>query len=107
MRAFYTAMLRLRNTCASITRGSDVAPRVDQSTMSFQRVWKSEPTVVVVNDGEAAGAARLSGLPANARLQRLYPAPAATANELALANADGVLSVPAAPLSVQVFLASR
>ena len=106
MLAFYTAMLHLRNTYPSIARGSYLSPRVDGLTMSFQRAWKSERTVVVINDGDAAGAARLAGLPANARLQRLYPA-APAANELPAASAEGALTVPAAPLSVQVFLVSR
>ena len=104
MLAFYTAMLRLRNSHPSIARGSYVAPRVDGRTMSFQRVFRDERTVVVINYGEAAGAARLAGLPANARLQRLYPsAPGAVAP----ANADGTATLPAAALSVQVFLVSR
>ena len=104
MLAFYTAMLRLRNTHPSIARGRYLAPRVDGRTMSFQRVFGDEHTIVVVNYGEVAGAATLAGLPANARLQRLYPSgPDATSP----ANADGAATVPAAPLSVQVFLVSR
>ena len=52
MLAFYTAMLRLRNTHPSIARGRYVAPRVDGATMSFQRVAGDEHTVVVINYGE-------------------------------------------------------
>src|SRR6185369_8543730 len=74
MLAFYTAMLHLRNAHSSIATGRYVAPRVDGRTMSFQRVDAHEHTVVVINYGDAAGSATLSGLPANARLQRLYPA---------------------------------
>ena len=104
MLAFYTAMLRLRNTHPSIARGRYVAPRVDGRTMSFQRVFGEERSVVVINYGEVAGAASLAGLPANARLQRLYPSgPDATKP----AGSDGAATVPAAPLSVQVFLVSR
>ncbi len=104
MLAFYTAMLHLRNTHPSIARGRYVAPRVDGRTMSFQRVFKDEHTVVVINYGEAGGAASLAGLPANARLQRLYPSMSAAVRP---ASADGTATVPAAPLSVQVFLVSR
>jgi glycosidase/predicted small secreted protein len=104
MLAFYTAMLRLRNTHSSIATGRYVAARVDGRTMSFQRVDEREHTVVVINYGDAPGSATLAGLPANARLQRLYPA---GAGGDAAATAEGDLAVPAAPLSVQVFLVSR
>ena len=104
MLAFYTAMLRLRNTHPAIARGSYVAPRVDGATMSFQRVFKDEHVVVVINYGQVAGAANLAGLPANTRLQRLYPSPADAPHPV---GADGSGALPAAPLSVQVFLVSR
>ena len=105
--AFYTALLHVRNAHPSIARGTYVAPRVDGATMSFQRVDATEHTVVVINYGETAGSASLAGLPANARLQRLVGFPAnGSAPELAAAD-DGALAVPAAPLSVQVFLVSR
>ena len=106
--AFYTAMLRLRNTHASISRGAYVAPRVDGSTMSFQRVAGDEHTVVVINYAEAAGTASLAGLPPNARLHRLYPStpdsPSPTPVKWRRAGADGTVALAAAPLSVQVFL---
>ena len=102
--AFYTAMLGLRNAHSSIATGRYVAPRVDGKTMSFQRSDAREHTVVVINYDDAPGAARVAGLPANARLQRLYPP---TAGGDAVASAAGGLSVPAAPLSVQVFLVAR
>ena len=104
MLAFYTAMLRLRNMHSSIATGRYVAPRVDGRTMSFQRVDDREHTVVVINYAPTAGAATLAGLPANARLQRLYPSDPGAG---AAASAEGSLTLPAAPLSVQVFLVSR
>jgi alpha-amylase len=104
MLAFYTAMLRLRNTHPSIARGAYVAPSVDGATLSFQRVEGDEHTVVVINDAATGGAAALAGLPPNARLQRLYPAAPAP---LRAAGPDGTLAVPADPLSVQVFLVLR
>ena len=103
--AFYTAMLRLRNTHPAIATGRYVAPRVDGRTMSFQRVNADEHVAVVINYATVVGAASLAGLPANARLQRLYPATGS--NERRSADAQGSLIVPAAPLSVQVFLVSR
>ena len=104
MLAFYTAMLRLRNTHPAIARGSYGAPRVDGATMSFQRVFKDERLAVVINYGQVAGVANLAGLPANTRLQRLYPSPADAPHPV---GADGSAALPAAPLSVQVFLVSR
>ena len=107
MLAFYTAMLGLRNAHASIARGAYVAPRIDGKTMSFQRVNPDERTVVVINYAQVAGSASIAGLPANARLQRLYPLPSASPADLRAASTDGTVAVPAAPLSVQVFLVSR
>jgi hypothetical protein len=105
MLAFYTAMLHLRNAHPAIATGRYVAPRVDGRTMSFQRTTADEHVAVVINDATEAGAASLAGLPPNARLQRLYPA--GGSNDLRPADARGSLAVPAAPLSVQVFLVSR
>jgi glycosidase len=102
---FYTAMLRLRNTHPAIATGRYVAPRVDGRTMSFQRVDANEHIAVVINYAATAGSATLAGLPANARLQRLYPA--GDAAPAGVADAGGSLAVPAAPLSVQVFGVSR
>jgi alpha-amylase len=108
MLAFYTAMLRLRNTHPSIATGRYVAPRVDGGTMSFHRVGAQEQTVVVINYAAANGAASLAGLPAHARLQRLYPEPSSgLPNAIRAVGEDGAVDVPAAPLSVQVFLVSR
>jgi alpha-amylase len=103
--AFYTAMLRLRNTHPAIATGRYEAPRVDARTLSFRRVDADERIVVVLNYASVDGAASLAGLPANARLQRLYPA--AGSGEIGPADAQGRLGVPAAPLSVQVFRVSR
>jgi glycosidase len=102
--AFYTAMLHLRNTHPAIATGRYVAPRVEGRTMSFQRVSTDEHVAVVINYGQVAGAAHLAGLPANTRLQRLYPSSADAPHPV---GADGSAAVPAAPLSVQVFLVSR
>ncbi len=106
MLAFYTAMLGLRNTQASIARGRYVAPHVDGRTLSFQRVLGDERTVVVINYADAAGAAGLAGLPAHAALRRLFPATATAPAAAPRAGADGTLALPAPPLSVQVFLVS-
>jgi hypothetical protein len=72
--------------------------------MSFQRAHGGERTLVVVNYGDAAGAARVPGLPPNRPLQRLYPTPADAADaRLAPARDGDAALVPAPALSVQVF----
>ena len=98
-------MLRLRTTHPALATGRYEAPRVDGRTLSFRRVDADERIVVVLNYASVDGAASLAGLPANARLQRLYPA--ADSGEIGPADAQGRLGVPAAPLSVQVFRVSR
>ena len=103
MLAFYKAMLALRNTLPSIARGSYLAPRVDGLVMSFQRAWQDERTVVVLNYGGQAGAAAISGLPAGARVRRVFPADSATFQ----ADANGALAVAAPPLSEQVLQVVR
>jgi len=104
MLAFYTAMLRLRNTLPAIARGSYLAPRVDGRVMSFQRAWQDQRAVVVLNYGEQAASAAVDGLPPNARLQRVFPAAPAP---LATADAQGHADLAAAALSEQVFVVVR
>jgi glycosidase len=102
--AFYTAMLHLRNTLPSLARGSYLAPAVEGKVMSFQRQWRDERTLVVINYGDAAATASIPGLPPNARLQRAYPegGPAAGA-----ADAGGRAAVAMAPFGVAVFQVLR
>jgi glycosidase len=103
--AFYKAMLHLRNTLPSIARGSYLAPAVEGKVMSFQREAGAERTLVVINYGEAAAFAAISGLPPNARLQRLYPE--AESGIRAVADARGQARIDLAPLSVGVFRVGR
>jgi glycosidase len=106
--AFYTAMLRLRNTLPSIARGSYLEPTTAGQVLSFQREWGDERTLVVINYGDAAAEAAVAGLPPNARLQRLHPAPRpeADAPEPA-ADAAGRARIAMPPLGVAVFLVAR
>jgi glycosidase len=114
MLAFYTAMLRLRNTHPSIALGRYLAPRVDGRVMSFQRALGDERTLVVINYGDAAGAARVPGWAPNQALQRLYPPAGGAADArpapgrdddavLVPAHEGDAALVPAPGLSVQVF----
>jgi glycosidase len=112
MLAFYRAMIGLRNAHPSIALGHYVSPRVDGNVLSFQRTWKDERTVVVLNYGTDASTAMIEGLPPKARLQALYPVASATGASSASgaaalpelrANAAGVAHVAADALSVHVY----
>ncbi len=105
---FYKAMLALRNSQPAIARGSYEAPLARGQVLSFQRAWRGERVLVVINYGRAAVDLELPGLPAKARLRPLLrhagvPAPAAAAPDALRADARGQVSLTVAPLSVQVF----
>lgn len=105
---FYKAMLALRNGQPAIARGRYEAPLAQGQVLSFQRAYKNERVLVVINYGRNATDVTLPGLPAKARLRTLHPQPpsgsatAIHAGALA-ADARGRVTLTAAPLSVQVF----
>ncbi|MBO9686383.1 MAG: DUF3459 domain-containing protein [Mitsuaria chitosanitabida] len=70
---FYKAMLALRNSQPAIARGSYEAPLAQGQVLSFQRAWRGQRVLVVVNYGDEAATATPT-LPAKARLASLYPA---------------------------------
>ncbi len=118
---FYRAMLSLRNGLPSIARGRYESPIAQGQVLAFQRAWKSERTLVVINYGReearlpwptratSAPQKRQSAPTPVARLERLYPAPSATAPTsdthaaavLTPSRRDPGLTLP--PQSVQVF----
>lgn len=116
---FYKAMLALRNTQPALARGSYEAPLAQGRVLSFQRAYRGQRVLVVINYGQEAARVELPGLPARARLKTLYPAAgstaarpladapaAATAVSAAsapTADASGRLTLDAAPRSLQVF----
>lgn len=105
---FYRSMLALRNSQPAIARGSYEAPLAQGRVLSFQRAWRGERVLVVINYGRDAADTTLPGLPAKARLRPLLrhagaPAPAAASSEALRADARGQVSLTVAPLSVQVF----
>ncbi len=107
--AFYRDMLRLRNTLPSLGRGSYEAPQVDGQVMSFQRRWRDgaggaqDHTLVVLNYGTQPARATVAGLGAQARVTRVYPAPAAGAPDATVTATGGKIYLAATALSVQVF----
>ena len=81
---FYRAMLGLRNSLPSISRGSYEAPFVSGSVIGWQRAWGAERTVTVINYGSSETTVTLNNMPANAQLLNRFPAAAgglATTND--------------------------
>ena len=97
---FYRAMLALRNARASIRDGAYLQPQVTGSVMSYQRQSAGETTLVVINYNVAPGNASISGLPANATLQALYPA---SGMADVTTDGSGVATIVGAAQSVVVF----
>ena len=98
--AFYKAMLALRNTRASIARGSFENSFADGLVLGFQRRLESERTVVLINYGTGLASVRVPDLPAGQALRSAYPAGGALS---ARVGRDGSATIHLAPLSVRVF----
>ncbi|MET0210496.1 MAG: alpha-amylase, partial [Burkholderiaceae bacterium] len=82
-----------------IARGSYEAPVAQGQVLAFQRAWKGQRALVVINYGSEAATMSLP-LRAKARLQPVHPATGAAAID---ADARGQATITAAPLSVQVW----
>lgn len=114
---FYKALLALRNAQPAIARGSYEAPFAQGRVLAFQRAYRGQRVLVVINYGAEAAEVALPGLPPKARLRALHArstlaaasstaaSNAATGANIAapVADARGRLTLTAAPLSVQVF----
>lgn len=98
LRAFYKAMLSLRNARPSIARGSVEGAAASGNVLSFQRVLGSERTLVVVNYGGATVNVVVGGLPAGATLTPLHPAGASGV----VADGAGQATIPVAGQMVGV-----
>ena len=101
--SFYKAMLALRNTLPSISRGSYEQPQVDGSVLSFHRKFEGGHTVVAINYGIAAATVNVGELPAKVMLAVDYPAhaPATTS------DAKGVARIEIDAQSVRVYSVGR
>ena len=100
---FYKAMLRLRNGLPSIAQGSYEQAKAEGQVLSFQRRLGRERSLVVINYGTAPAEARLSALPAKARLRALYPLARGGGDPAPRSDAQGHARLPAPAQSVQVF----
>jgi glycosidase len=96
--AFYRAMIGLRNTFASISRGRFEHGFADGLVLGYQRALGAERTLVLLNYGTEPATAWVRELPARARLQAVYPA-----GGRAIADAQGVAEIALPPQSVRVY----
>ncbi len=71
--SFYKAVIALRKSRASLLRGRYESPQVQARVLSFRRVLGDETTLLAFNYGVAPSSAALTGLPAGATLDRLWP----------------------------------
>ena len=103
IRAYYKAMLALRNSRPSIARGSFEHSFADGLVMGYQRRLGTERTLVTFNYGLLPATATATGLPAGARLSAAHP----KAAKSVLADRLGVARIEMPPQSVMVFRVSR
>lgn len=95
----YKTMLALRQSLASLMRGSYAAVRAGGATLSFVRELAGEQSVVLINVGTSSTNVELGGLTPNARYAPVLPALAPAAQ----ADAAGLATVAIAAQSVRVF----
>lgn len=101
---FYRAMLKLRNTLPSISRGSYEHAFAQGLVAGWQRRLGRERTLVLINYGTQRAQAHIEHLPPRAKLASAYPAGGATA---ARADRTGTAQLWLAPQSVRVLVVRR
>jgi alpha-amylase len=102
---FYKTLIGLRNAHPSIARGSYERPLAQGLVAGWQRRLDDggvkEHSLVLINYGADPAPARISGLPASARLVSALPAGGAVATK---ANTQGEATLLLAPRAVRVLL---
>ncbi len=71
--SFYKAMLKLRNTLPSISRGNYESPFVIGNVIGFQRRLGAEQTLVLINYGAASANLAVKIPSANTSMKKMYP----------------------------------
>ncbi len=74
VRSFYKAMLAMRNTLPSLSRGSYEFPLVNGNVFSYQRKFEDSHAVVVINYGLEKATSNVGELPVGSVLAAIYPA---------------------------------
>jgi glycosidase len=96
---FYKTLIGLRNRLPSLARGSFEGSFAQGLVAGWQRRWRSEHTLVLINYGTEPAEVDIPALPPGARLLSALPAGGALA---ARAGADGSARLVLAPQSVRV-----
>ena len=96
---FYRAMIGLRRSRPSLSRGSYEDATVSDSMLGFRRQSDGEETVIAINVGDEAAAITIEGLLPGASYEALWPS---TWQPLIAGN-DGTQNVALRPRSVAVF----
>ncbi|MFM2060278.1 MAG: hypothetical protein RLY71_4663, partial [Pseudomonadota bacterium] len=96
--AHYRALLALRNTRPSIARGDYAGAFVEGALLGFRRSLGGETTLVVLNTATTPGASTVTGLPAGAVLNELFPGQ--IAGQTADPQGRATISLPAQALRV-------
>ena len=71
--AFYKAMLKLRNTLPSVSRGNYESPFVTGNVLGFQRCFGSEQTLVLINYGTASASVAVRLPSGNNPMKKVFP----------------------------------
>ncbi len=101
--SFYKAMLKLRNTLPSISRGNYDSPFVVGNVIGFQRRLGTEQTLVLINYGAASANIAVKITPANTPMKKMYPSDGGNLSF----SAAGEAAVSIAAQSVLVFSSAR
>jgi len=98
---FYRGLIGVRNTRASLERGTYTNAQANGNVMGFERVLGTAPTdektLVVLNYGSAATSTTVTGLGSATQLRRLWPAGAASG---AISAGNATVALPAVSVSV-------
>jgi glycosidase len=99
--SFYKTMIALRNAHESLSLGDFVRLQADE-VLAFRRAVAGEASLVVLNYGAETRTLALDGATPDQVWTRVHPAGQA----MLTADAEGLVTVEAAPRSVQVFVAA-
>jgi alpha-amylase len=99
--SFYQSMIALRNAHASLAQGDFVRLQADE-VLAFRRAVAGEASLVVINYGAETRTLALDGGTPDQIWTRVHPAD----QDMRVADPGGLVTVEAAPGSVQVFVAA-
>jgi alpha-amylase len=98
LHAFYKSLIAVRNRLPSIARGAYEHARAEGTTMSFQRRFGKERSLVVINYGTNTAQVKILPLYAGTRLKPVFP----ESTDSVDVGAQGLITMP--PQTARVFL---